>query len=495
MCLREKVGRWLFLLRKNSSKLKMQSPKLKFDIKNRREPLWVLLVAAIGTGIFLWSGSSSAVAQGITCNTIEYACWGRSVPIKDLLCEEVIEQEFCGSDECGTGCCPDDDPLTPEDESNCECCCTKYSCNLCAQGKVFPYPERPEGNRGDADKCPTEDDLGQKDGTGYDANDEDRHLWFDYDRAELGEDAIINVPPILFEPYTSPPTPTPTPLAYPTPTLPPAGTPTPVLAATVTPTPGGPTNTPGPLPTIAPTATGALTPTNSPPDPDAPCGWPVESRDLGFVCPSDGGTGDKPIDGVGGTGSHGYNSIDTIAPYGSGVTSTQVGTAYRCVNTTQENVPGCDSDPSTPAPECNVETGDSYGVYMIVIGGNGWKTLYAHMEPQLPQDEGGTPGYPCLSGDRLVKTFSVGKGGALGAVGMTGGSNWPHIHYEVWQGDIANPIPRLCPANFMDLTAQACGGSEPNAFNFLDGIFARAAGWLRLLLDTINPYRPALARG
>jgi hypothetical protein len=56
---------------------------------------------------------------------------------------------------------------------------------------------------------------------------------------------------------------------------------------------------------------------------------------------------------------------------------------------------------------------DSYGKYIIVDHGSGWTTLYAH-----------------LNSFNVSVGQSVSRGTKLGAVGSSGGSSGPHLHYE-----------------------------------------------------------------
>lgn len=57
-----------------------------------------------------------------------------------------------------------------------------------------------------------------------------------------------------------------------------------------------------------------------------------------------------------------------------------------------------------------------WGNYIKIDHGNGYATLYAHMN---------APGY-------FPVGAKVAKGTVIGYVGMTGRTNYPHVHFEVW---------------------------------------------------------------
>lgn len=59
---------------------------------------------------------------------------------------------------------------------------------------------------------------------------------------------------------------------------------------------------------------------------------------------------------------------------------------------------------------------DTYGNYVVINHGNGYTTLYAHMQSRNVK-----------AGDRVT------KGDVIGWVGSTGLSNGPHLHFEIWQ--------------------------------------------------------------
>jgi len=76
----------------------------------------------------------------------------------------------------------------------------------------------------------------------------------------------------------------------------------------------------------------------------------------------------------------------------------------------------------------NLQQGEyDYGWYLVVDHGNGMKSLYAHLST-----------FSVKLGD------AVGKGQQIGAVGSTGRSTGPHLHFEVRVNDrLVNPLDYL----------------------------------------------------
>lgn len=72
--------------------------------------------------------------------------------------------------------------------------------------------------------------------------------------------------------------------------------------------------------------------------------------------------------------------------------------------------------------------GSGYGNRVIIDHGNGFKTLYGHMQQRLYVLEGQT----------------VARGSAIGRMGSTGRSSGPHLHFEVYKGGVRlNPLSVL----------------------------------------------------
>jgi murein DD-endopeptidase MepM/ murein hydrolase activator NlpD len=69
----------------------------------------------------------------------------------------------------------------------------------------------------------------------------------------------------------------------------------------------------------------------------------------------------------------------------------------------------------------------NYGKYIILTHGDGYKTLYAHLNA-----------YSVKQGDRVI------QGGKIGEVGSTGYSTGPHLHFAVFKnGRAVNPLDLL----------------------------------------------------
>ncbi len=62
---------------------------------------------------------------------------------------------------------------------------------------------------------------------------------------------------------------------------------------------------------------------------------------------------------------------------------------------------------------------DGYGHYIVLDHGGGWQTLYAHLQPAA------------TSGYRMSLSMAVRRGDGIGALGSSGASTSPHLHFEV----------------------------------------------------------------
>jgi murein DD-endopeptidase MepM/ murein hydrolase activator NlpD len=70
-----------------------------------------------------------------------------------------------------------------------------------------------------------------------------------------------------------------------------------------------------------------------------------------------------------------------------------------------------------------------YGVHCVINNGNGYTTLYAHMS------------------DMYVSVGTqVTKGQVIGAIGRTGNTSGPHLHFEVrLNGVVKDPLNYISP--------------------------------------------------
>jgi len=92
-------------------------------------------------------------------------------------------------------------------------------------------------------------------------------------------------------------------------------------------------------------------------------------------------------------GIHGYNGVDIAAPVGTPIVASADGTVI-LARTTGYN--------------------GGYGLYVVIRHSNGTQTLYAHM-----------------SRVAVIVGQRISQGDVIGAVGNTGRSTGPHIHFEV----------------------------------------------------------------
>jgi LysM repeat protein len=90
---------------------------------------------------------------------------------------------------------------------------------------------------------------------------------------------------------------------------------------------------------------------------------------------------------------HGYNAVDLAAPIGTTIRAAADGTVI--VSRTSGYNGG-------------------YGIYVVISHPNGTQTLYAHM-----------------SHDSVTVGQKVSQGDPIGAIGMTGDTTGPHVHFEV----------------------------------------------------------------
>lgn len=92
-------------------------------------------------------------------------------------------------------------------------------------------------------------------------------------------------------------------------------------------------------------------------------------------------------------GIHGHNGVDLAAPYGTAIMASAAG---KVILSRTGGYNG------------------GYGTYVVVSHDNGTQTLYAHM-----------------SANNVSVGQTVDQGQVIGAIGMTGKTSGPHVHFEV----------------------------------------------------------------
>jgi LysM repeat protein len=101
----------------------------------------------------------------------------------------------------------------------------------------------------------------------------------------------------------------------------------------------------------------------------------------------------KPVNGRHTQGVHGHNGVDLGAPVGTPIVASASGTVI--------------------VSKSGGYNG-GYGTYVVISHGNGTQTLYSHMSTNL-----------------VSVGQTVTQGQHIGAVGMTGKTSGPHLHFEV----------------------------------------------------------------
>ncbi|MBX4200083.1 M23 family metallopeptidase [Candidatus Parcubacteria bacterium] len=101
----------------------------------------------------------------------------------------------------------------------------------------------------------------------------------------------------------------------------------------------------------------------------------------------------RPVDGIKTQGLHGHNGIDIGAPVGTPIWASAAGKVII------SKIGGYNG---------------GYGSYIVVSHDNGTQTLYAH-----------------LSRNDIAVGDSVVQGQTIGAIGLTGKTTGPHLHFEV----------------------------------------------------------------
>lgn len=121
---------------------------------------------------------------------------------------------------------------------------------------------------------------------------------------------------------------------------------------------------------------------------------PKPQTQVGSSYPSYSGYYMRPITGGRKSqGIHGHNGVDLAAPVGTPIMASADGTVIISRSSGYNG---------------------GYGTYVVISHSNGTQTLYAHMSKDL------------VSVGQGVK-----QGEVIGAIGMTGKSTGPHIHFEI----------------------------------------------------------------
>ncbi len=137
--------------------------------------------------------------------------------------------------------------------------------------------------------------------------------------------------------------------------------------------------------------------------------WPVDGH---ITCPYG-----SRIDPFSGEGAY-HTGMDLAAPTGTLVTATADGTIE------------------------HADWSSGYGRLVIIDHGNGYETYYGH-----------------LSRIDVMEGQSIRHGERIGAVGMTGRSTGPHLHYEVRVGGVPiNPYRFLSKGNTLQTASADRGG-------------------------------------
>lgn len=112
------------------------------------------------------------------------------------------------------------------------------------------------------------------------------------------------------------------------------------------------------------------------------------------------------------------------------------------------------------------DSGGGYGIYVKLDHGDGWETLYGHLQSVDPR------------ADRVGKT--VRRGEVIGKSGNTGNSSGPHLHFETRKnGQEAHP------STFTGATGSGVGGAGSSGGGFMPPIGAAAGSSSQSLLASL----------
>lgn len=112
------------------------------------------------------------------------------------------------------------------------------------------------------------------------------------------------------------------------------------------------------------------------------------------------------------------------------------------------------------------DSGGGYGIYVKLDHGDGWETLYGHLQSVDPR------------ADRVGKTVKQGQ--VIGKSGNTGNSSGPHLHFETRKnGQEAHP------STFTGATGSGVGGGGASGGGFMPPVGAAAGSSAQGMLASL----------
>lgn len=112
------------------------------------------------------------------------------------------------------------------------------------------------------------------------------------------------------------------------------------------------------------------------------------------------------------------------------------------------------------------DSGGGYGIYVKLDHGDGWETLYGHLQSVDPR------------ADRVGKT--VRRGEVIGKSGNTGNSSGPHLHFETRKNN-----QEVHPSSFTGATGSGVGGAGASGGGFMPPVGAAAGSSAQGMLASL----------
>jgi len=112
------------------------------------------------------------------------------------------------------------------------------------------------------------------------------------------------------------------------------------------------------------------------------------------------------------------------------------------------------------------DSGGGYGIYVKLDHGDGWETLYGHLQSVDPK------------ADRVGKV--VKKGQVIGKSGNTGNSSGPHLHFETRKNS-----QEVHPSTFTGATGSGVGGAGSSGGGFMPPVGAAVGSSSQSLLASL----------